>query len=81
MNTIYKRKGFDFVIMDNKTLVRTNLQVFLLSSLVSPTYVTTIREAIEHGEIEDLNELCGRFYNDDRNVVVSMTPTSVYRNV
>lgn len=82
MNTVYKRNGFEFVVMDNnKTLVRTHLQVFLLTSLVSPTYVTSIRECIERGEIQDLNELCGRFYNEERNVVISMVPTSVYRNV
>lgn len=75
MMTIYKQKGFDLVLTDDKTLVRTNLQVFLLHSAYAPTYIREIRNCAERGEVHDMNELCGMFYNEDHRKMVDMMPT------
>lgn len=68
----FSRKGFEIVFADDKTLVRTNLQVFLLS----PTewnyskYIEAIRVEVELGNIKDWNELYGMFKHHDRNDLV-----------
>lgn len=68
----YSRKGFDIVFADDKTLVRTNLQVFLLT----PTewnytkYVEAIRVEASLGNIKDWDELCSMFKHEERHDLV-----------
>lgn len=77
MMTVYKQKGFDLVLTDDKTLVRTSLQVFLLYSPYAPTYIKCIRECAERGEVHDLDELCGMFFNEHNKKMVHMMPTKI----
>jgi len=76
-NTVerYARKGFEVVLADDKTLVKTNLQVFLLSpsEFNYRAYVREIRAEIALGHIKDWNELCGMFrHKESGMLVVSM---------
>jgi hypothetical protein len=73
----YKRNGFELVLTTDKTLVRTPLQVFLLTAqqYSHGTYIDTIRMSAEKGEIKDMNELCGMFYKIGTNErVINMIP-------
>lgn len=72
---VYKQKGFDLVLTDDKTLVRTNLQVFLLYSPYAKKYLMNIRSRAVLCEFQDLNDLCGMFYNEKDEKVVQMMPT------
>lgn len=72
---IYKQKGFELVLTDDKTLVRTNLQVFLLYAPYAPTYIREIRERAVCEGAYDLNDLCGMFYDDNDRKMVEMMPT------
>lgn len=68
----YSRRGFDIVLTDDRTLVSTNLQVFLLS----PTewnyrkYVEAIRVEAGLGNIKDWNELCTMFKHENKEEMV-----------
>lgn len=79
----FSRKGFEILFANDKTLVRTNLQVFLLS----PTewnykcYVEAIRVEVSLGNINNWDELCGMFKHQSKEgmaVAMIQVPRSYY---
>jgi hypothetical protein len=74
---IYNRKGFDILLTADKTLVRTNLQAFLLYTSRHSFQIDAIRDEIFCGHIADLNELVGMFYNEKNEKIVEMLPVRI----
>lgn len=74
---VHTRKGFEFVLVDERVFVRTPLQAFLLYAPTSKSYINEIRSEIEFGRVECLNDLVGMFYDEEDNCKVNMIATSI----
>lgn len=71
----HKQASFEIVCVEGKTLVRTNLQVFLLSAPGYGKYIDRINSEYGYGRVKDFNELCGMFLHEDRGKpIVNMIP-------
>ena len=68
----YERKGFDIILTDERVLVKTPLQVFLVTpkEYNYNQYIYEIKNAAQCGKIKDWNELCGMFLHKDKGTSV-----------
>ena len=68
----YERKGFSIILTDERVIVKTPHQVFLIAprEYNYTQYINEIRIATQCGWIKDWNELCGMFLHKDRGTSV-----------
>lgn len=75
----YERKGFEFIFSDDKTLVKTDLQVFLLCprDWNYSGYINEIRSEVTTGNIKNWDELCSMLkHRETGELVVNMIAVS-----
>lgn len=68
MGIEYKLKYFTAVFDDDKILLKTDMQTFLVKATKNKKYLDYIKEHISSGSIKCYNDLFNFMYNEDKTV-------------